>query len=217
MTTGQLRGLIMGITERRAREKKQREEQIINAAEKVFFELGFDNSTMDDVAAAAELSKGALYTYFKNKNELCICIVCRALALALGGFRDVFADKKLSGLKMIVEFGMSFQRFYRTHPRYYCALLSYRQHRGGCGQESKFLQETLEENNRINDLLVSILRKGMDDGSIRQDVDAVKTALTLWGDMGGLIPGFILDGKEPCNLELFEHALELISCGLRNK
>lgn len=207
----------MGITERRAREKKQREAQIINAAEKVFFELGFDNSTMDDVAAAAELSKGALYTYFKNKNELCICIVCRALALVLEGFNGVLADKKLSGLKMIVEAGMSFQRFYRTYPKYYCALLSYRQHRGGCGQDSKFLQETLEENNRINDLLVSMLRKGMEDGSIRQNIDAVKTALVLWGDMGGLIPGFILNGQDPCSQELFQHALELIGCGLKNQ
>jgi len=59
----------MGTTERRNRERKQREEQIINAAEKVFFERGFDNSTMDDVAGAAELSKGALYTYFKNIGE----------------------------------------------------------------------------------------------------------------------------------------------------
>jgi len=207
----------MGITERRTREKQQREEQIINAAEKVFFESGFDNSTMDDIAVAAELSKGALYTYFKTKNELCICIVCRALSLVLENFNNVFADKKLSGLKMIVEAGMSFQRFYNSHPKYYCALLSYRQHRGGCGQESKFLRNTLEENNRINDLLVAMLRKGMDDGSIRQNLDAKKTALTLWGDMSGLIPGFILDGQNSGSLELFEHALELIRCGLSNK
>ena len=207
----------MGIIERRAREKQQREEQIINAAEKVFFEMGFDNSTMDDVAAAAELSKGALYTYFKTKNELCICIVCRALSLVLENFSGVFADKKLNGLEMIVEAGMSFRRFYNSHPQYYCALLSYRQHRGGCGQGSKFLRNTLEENNRINNLLVAMLEKGMEDGSIRQNLDAKKTALTLWGDMSGLIPGFILDVQDSGSLELFEHALELIRCGLSKK
>ncbi len=207
----------MGTTERRNRERKQREEQIVNAAEKVFFERGFDNSTMDDVAGAAELSKGALYTYFKTKNELCICIVSRALALVLAGFEKVSADKKLNGLKMIGEAGRAFQHFYRTNPKYYCALLSYRHHRGGCGAESRFLQHTLKENDRINELLASMLRKGMADGSIRGNIDAGKMALTLWGELGGLIPGFILNGEDPDSRDLFEHALELICCGLSNK
>ncbi len=204
----------MGTTERRNRERKQREKQIVDAAEKVFFEHGFDNSTMDDVAAAAELSKGSLYTYFKTKNELCICIVSRALTLVLAGFEKVHANKKLNGLKMIQEAGMSFQHFYRSHPKYYCALLSYRHHRGGCGTESRFLQYTLEENNRINELLALMLRKGMEDGSIRDNIDAGKTALTIWGELGGLIPGFILNGEDSVNPDLFEHALDLICCGL---
>lgn len=207
----------MGTAERRNRERKQREEQIVNAAEKVFFERGFDNSTMNDVAGAAELSKGALYTYFKNKNELCICIVSRALALALDGFEKVYSDKKLSGLKMIREAGRSFQQFYRLHPKHYCALLSYRHHRGGCGDESRFLQHALEENGRINELLTMMLRKGMADGSVRDGIDAGKTALTLWGELGGLIPGFILNGEDSGSPDLFEYALDLLCRGLSSK
>jgi AcrR family transcriptional regulator len=65
----------MGTAERRLREKKQRVEDILDAAEQVFFSKGFDSSTMDDVADEAEFSKGALYNYFKSKNELCVGIV----------------------------------------------------------------------------------------------------------------------------------------------
>jgi TetR/AcrR family transcriptional regulator len=50
----------MGITERKEREKEQRRNAIIDAAEKIFFTKGMDNSTMDDVAEEAELSKGTL-------------------------------------------------------------------------------------------------------------------------------------------------------------
>ena len=57
----------MGITERKEREKLQRREDILNAAERVFFSKGHKNSTMDDVAEEAELSKGTLYLYFKSK------------------------------------------------------------------------------------------------------------------------------------------------------
>ena len=207
----------MGTAERRSRERKQREDQIVNAAERVFFEHGFDNSTMDDVAVAAELSKGALYTYFKTKNELCICIVSRALALALAGFEKVYAGRKTTGLKMIHEAGISFQNFYISHPKYYCALLSYRHHRGGCGAESRFLQHALDENGRINELLAAMLRKGMEDGSIRDNINAEKMSLTLWGELGGLIPGFILNGEDSVGTDLFEQALDLICSGLSRK
>ena len=43
----------MGIAERKEREKQQRREEIIQAAEEVFFAEGFDKSTMDDIAEQA--------------------------------------------------------------------------------------------------------------------------------------------------------------------
>jgi len=68
----------MGITERKLREKEKRKVTIIDAAEKIFFEQGFIEATMDEIANQAELSKGTLYTYFKNKEELFIAIAERA-------------------------------------------------------------------------------------------------------------------------------------------
>ena len=65
----------MGIAERKEREKQQRREEIVQAAEEVFFSKGFEKSTMDDVAEKAELSKGTLYLYFKSKEELLIGII----------------------------------------------------------------------------------------------------------------------------------------------
>ena len=60
----------MGIAERKEREKQQRKEEIIQAAESVFYSLGLDQATMDDIAAKAELSKGTLYLYFRSKEDL---------------------------------------------------------------------------------------------------------------------------------------------------
>lgn len=207
----------MGTMERRDRERRQREEQIVNAAEKVFFARGFDNSTMADVATTAELSKGALYTYFKNKNELCISIVGRALALALSGFERAWAEQNRTGLQLVHDAGMSFKKFSQAHPKYYCALLSYRHHRGGCGADSRFLQGALDGNRRINELLIAMLRKGVADGSVRAAIDAEQVARALWGELGGLIPGFILNEENSADAGLFDQALELICNGLKNK
>ncbi len=44
--------------------------QIIEVAASVFARKGFGAAMMDDVAAAAGISKGSLYDYFKNKEDL---------------------------------------------------------------------------------------------------------------------------------------------------
>ena len=69
----------MGVLERRVREKKERRDAILAAASRVFLEQGLGNTTMQDIAREAELSKGALYLYFKNKDELFLQIALSAL------------------------------------------------------------------------------------------------------------------------------------------
>jgi AcrR family transcriptional regulator len=71
----------MGIAERKEREKQQRREEIIRAAEQVFFSKGFDRSTMDDVAEKAELSKGTLYLYFASKEDLHMAVARKSIHL----------------------------------------------------------------------------------------------------------------------------------------
>jgi TetR/AcrR family transcriptional regulator, transcriptional repressor of aconitase len=54
-------------------------QRIVDAAIKVFGEMGYQRATVQDVVRASGLSVGAVYTYFKNKEELflvaCTCEV----------------------------------------------------------------------------------------------------------------------------------------------
>ena len=45
-------------------------ELIIGAAEKLFFEKGFDKVSMRDISEEAKLSKGAIYHHYKSKDEI---------------------------------------------------------------------------------------------------------------------------------------------------
>jgi AcrR family transcriptional regulator len=72
--------------------------QIINGACRVFLERGFDAASMGEIAREACVSKGTLYVYFKNKEELFEAIVeeqCNAQAERIFNFdsneRDVEA------------------------------------------------------------------------------------------------------------------------------
>jgi len=44
--------------------------QIIEGARRVFIEMGFDAASMNDITRAAGVSKGTIYVYFANKEEL---------------------------------------------------------------------------------------------------------------------------------------------------
>jgi len=43
---------------------------IIDAAERLFFSKGYNNSTMDEVAKESGFTKRTLYSYFTSKEEI---------------------------------------------------------------------------------------------------------------------------------------------------
>ena len=53
----------------------RKREQILDGARKLFLAEGFDAASMGDIARAAGVSKGTLYVYFNNKEELFEAIV----------------------------------------------------------------------------------------------------------------------------------------------
>lgn len=63
-------------------EQRQRE-RILQAAVTRFSEKGFHRTTIQDVCDAAELSKGALYLYFKSKEDLLAAVVEQSIADSL--------------------------------------------------------------------------------------------------------------------------------------
>ncbi|HTX60954.1 MAG TPA: helix-turn-helix domain-containing protein, partial [Methanobacterium sp.] len=64
----------MTISERKEREKENRRNDIISTAERLFYEKGYENITMADIAEGTELARSTLYLYFKNKKEIYLAI-----------------------------------------------------------------------------------------------------------------------------------------------
>lgn len=60
---------------RRTKEEAEKtKDQIILAAIKVMNRMGISSTRFEDIAAEAEVSRGAIYHYFKNKNEILFAI-----------------------------------------------------------------------------------------------------------------------------------------------
>lgn len=60
----------MGTAERRAREFKRREGEILEAAVTLIDAGDWQTVTIDDIAEKAEVSKGTVYSHFKGKDEV---------------------------------------------------------------------------------------------------------------------------------------------------
>jgi AcrR family transcriptional regulator len=58
--------------QRRQREREQRYQTILRAAETLFAHEGYHQSGMERIADAAEVSVGTVYFYFKNKEDLLV-------------------------------------------------------------------------------------------------------------------------------------------------
>ena len=60
---------------RRERERLIRKQEIIDASVKLFAGKGFNNTTLDDIAASSEFGKGTIYNYFKSKEDIYSAII----------------------------------------------------------------------------------------------------------------------------------------------
>ena len=60
---------------RRLREKEQKYNTILKAAETLFAQKGYHQTGIEEIADLAEVSTGAVYIYFKNKEDLLITLM----------------------------------------------------------------------------------------------------------------------------------------------
>jgi AcrR family transcriptional regulator len=87
--------------------------QIVEGARSVFMARGFDAASMGDIAKAAGVSKGTLYVYFTNKEELFSAIVQQeCCSHAEGAFKLDENDHDVEGA--LTRIGIEFIKFLCT-------------------------------------------------------------------------------------------------------
>lgn len=196
----------MGIAERKEREKQQRREEIIKAAEKVFFSMGLDGATMDDIAAEAELSKGTLYLYFKNKEMLHIEVARSAIRL-LNAFTSKAAEQVGSAIEKLGQMGLATIQFSKTHPDQMQAIQNLMVKDPGSADLTSGEVQSIVYGDSSVGMLIQVVEQGMRDREIRADIPAPLVAHTLWMQMISVIQ-FV--NKEQALIEILELSPEKV-------
>jgi AcrR family transcriptional regulator len=110
----------MGVQERRAREKQELRQEILNAARDLFIREGFENVSMRKIAEKIEYSPTTIYLHFQDKADLLDC-VCEEtlqkletwLAAIHAAAPDPLEGMK-AGLRAYIEFGLEHPNDYRV-------------------------------------------------------------------------------------------------------
>ncbi|MFH5832519.1 TetR/AcrR family transcriptional regulator [Halalkalibaculum sp. DA384] len=214
----------MGTEERKAREKERRRNTIIDAAEQVIFSKGLEQATMEEIAEKAELSKGTLYLYFKNKNDLYIAICERGSNLLNNRFSKIITSNH-TGIELIRLMGESYLDFVRTYPNYFNAFMYYESIKDTEELENSEAAQTCEENRReAMTYMVRALQIGMQDGTVNDSYDPKELAVVLWSCTRGITSTNhmrqtghhfkMLDEMEIETGSLFENFLNLVGKGI---
>jgi len=184
----------MGVPERKEREKEQRRMQIISSGETLFAKQGFMSTTMEQIAEHCEISRGTIYLYFKNKEELLEAIVVKGLRLLYDNMKNSFSDSD-SFDKKLSFIGEAYLEFYKNYRNCF-VLLNYL---GSTENEIKKFEEMhssinstslIDNTRKLWGLIVRIIDEGIDAGFVRENVNSYETAIMLWAASNGIIQIF---------------------------
>lgn len=183
------------IAERRQEEKDRRRIEIVEAAEDLYRELGWDAVTMDSVAKRARLSRALVYVYFKDKRELHFAIASRAMEVLRSRFEEA-SNRARIGLEKVEAIGRAYMAFGLEFPHYFDACARLELHAPDGESRGEQEQLSLQQGKRVHEIVVDALNTGQRDGSIRMGVgDLEIVSRVLWGFTHGLIQIAITKGQ----------------------
>ncbi|MDR9418375.1 TetR/AcrR family transcriptional regulator [Gracilimonas sp.] len=214
----------MGTSERKEREKERKKELILESAEQLILEKGLDHLNMDEVAERAEVSKGSLYHYFKNKTDLVLGICNKATGMLSQEIAKVIT-RDLSGIEMVYTIGATFLNFVRDHPEFFRSMRFFDNLKETSQlDDSEYISSCQSNMETSFTTMVRAIQIGMQDGSINSSYDPKELAVLLWSTSQGLVnmaylhqntPHFQLLEKNQIEVTgMFESYMKLIGQGI---
>ncbi len=157
------------------RRKDARPKELLASALDIFVERGYAATRLDDVAALAGVSKGTLYLYFENKEELFKAVVRENLVSALTEAEDYADQYDGSSTELLREVIKGWwDRIGTTKLSGITKLMMAES--GNFPDVARFYHE--EVISRSNALIIRVLERGIASGEFRA-VDTVNANLVI--------------------------------------
>lgn len=204
---------------RRDREREERQASILSAARAVFFSQGIHSTTMDDVAAAAEVSKGTVYLYFQSKETILAALLQEGLSFLVQQLRTAYAEEEpLGAAERLRRVAGAYFSFFQSHPYYYRLMMAFERQQFQQSVDPALYEQIIIQSNRGLAYVVKALEQGVAEGDFHVK-NAQREAGVIWSMLHGVyvILGHPLRREMvAADLEaLYQAALDLAIRGLR--
>jgi TetR/AcrR family transcriptional regulator, transcriptional repressor for nem operon len=170
--------------------------QILNAAERLIVEHGYEGMTMEQVASAAGVAKGTVYLYFPSKHSLLAGMQADVAQLFLDGPSEMMSDDGCTWCDRLDAVVRRRLEVRLAHAKLYHELFHVNRARAG--------EEPLEH---VRAMLAEILARGNDAGEFDVE-DVIVTTDVLLHASGGALEH--VDRLDSARVETaLQHVLEL--------
>lgn len=206
----------MSTKDRKVKEKENRKEVILNAAEKVMTELGLYGLSIEAIAEETQLAKGTIYLYFKSKEEILSSLTIKARNRLFIEFELIEKQNCNSYEQLIAIIRMNYD-FYKQFPLYYDLVSLYE-----ANHKATETGEMYQSSQNITNLVQRITNKAKSEGFLNAAINPLYLAMSLWGMTVGMLQ--LLKVRGPLmeeNLaikeeELIETYIAIFSKGIKN-
>ena len=190
----------------------QRKAQILDAALAVIVQKGYENSRMDDIVATSNMSKGAIYWYYKSKKEVYLSLVNHWVHNYSAVLNHI-VDTDRSASDQLRSLFQYFTVQYEKDPVVFKALLEFWSMAGRDPEFNDKLQKVYSE---FVNLISTIIQQGMDNGEFKNlDVDI--TAMSIMVNIEGIMWFTLFKLKNTSAREYIQTISDFILSGLIKK
>jgi len=209
----------LGLEERRKRERENRKNAILKAARKLFFEKGFRQVTVENIARKAEFSKGSIYLYFNSKEE----IYSQILLNDIDKFHDRVADilqGPSSASEALIRVAEIYVDFFLNDRELFRILMNFMLHNNDMNLPEDINHHIIKSTNRTISIIEQVFKYGIEKKEFPPDINLRMNRNAIWGLLNGIISLHLFTGKESGRTEVIhgtiKSGLEIYIRGMGN-
>ena len=187
--------------------KENIKNKIIEGAISTFSKYGYDKARMDDIAKTATLSKGTIYLYFKNKEELFNAISERNTNELKNQLSKLFQNSDNDLITRIQNFYEDFND--QGYKMFFEIIVE--------SSRNKILKKLLyQERRKILDIIIDYLNILKEKGYIRKDIQITEIAYGFVSLYDGLKINKLLGIDEDQNKNTWSSIVKTIFTGINH-
>ncbi len=174
----------MGIVERKEREKEDMRRRIVDAAQHLFVQNGFEKLSIRAIADEIEYSPATIYLYFKDKSEVLYAVHQQAFGKLMQEFQPILSIS--DPFEKLVTMGRKYTTFAVQNPELFDVMFIIT-----APMETLDCREEIWAEGRLSfNMLVLVVQECINAG-IFQKQDPEVAAMMIWSTIHGYTALFI--------------------------